>query len=124
LPSITGGINLEDIKAPECFEVEERCRARMKIPVFHDDQHELVDVVLGQLDVEHVDAGELLEQDGLALHHRLRGEACEAIAADPDEAATLTARQNLVAVVSNGTAVLGPSGLVGWISSFPGRGLR
>jgi malate dehydrogenase (oxaloacetate-decarboxylating)(NADP+) len=34
-----GGINLEDIKAPECFEVEERLRARMKIPVFHDDQH-------------------------------------------------------------------------------------
>ena len=34
-----GGINLEDIKAPECFEVEERLRARMSIPVFHDDQH-------------------------------------------------------------------------------------
>ncbi|MFL5170892.1 MAG: NADP-dependent malic enzyme [Microvirga sp.] len=34
-----GGINLEDIKAPECFEVEERCKARMGIPVFHDDQH-------------------------------------------------------------------------------------
>lgn len=34
-----GGINLEDIKAPECFEVEERLRKRMKIPVFHDDQH-------------------------------------------------------------------------------------
>ncbi|MEA1833819.1 NADP-dependent malic enzyme [Methylobacterium durans] len=34
-----GGINLEDIKAPECFEVEERCRAKMNIPVFHDDQH-------------------------------------------------------------------------------------
>jgi len=34
-----GGINLEDIKAPECFEVEEACRARMGIPVFHDDQH-------------------------------------------------------------------------------------
>ena len=34
-----GGINLEDIKAPECFEVEERCRERMNIPVFHDDQH-------------------------------------------------------------------------------------
>ncbi|KHJ54157.1 NADP-dependent malic enzyme [Aureimonas sp. OT7] len=34
-----GGINLEDIKAPECFEVEERLRARMGIPVFHDDQH-------------------------------------------------------------------------------------
>ena len=34
-----GGINLEDIKAPECFEVEERLKRRMKIPVFHDDQH-------------------------------------------------------------------------------------
>jgi len=34
-----GGINLEDIKAPECFEVERRLRERMKIPVFHDDQH-------------------------------------------------------------------------------------
>jgi malate dehydrogenase (oxaloacetate-decarboxylating)(NADP+) len=34
-----GGINLEDIKAPECFEVERRLRERMGIPVFHDDQH-------------------------------------------------------------------------------------
>jgi len=34
-----GGINLEDIKAPECFEIEEGLRARMPIPVFHDDQH-------------------------------------------------------------------------------------
>jgi malate dehydrogenase (oxaloacetate-decarboxylating)(NADP+) len=34
-----GGINLEDIKAPECFEVEAQLRERMKIPVFHDDQH-------------------------------------------------------------------------------------
>ena len=34
-----GGINLEDIKAPECFHVERALRARMKIPVFHDDQH-------------------------------------------------------------------------------------
>ena len=34
-----GGINLEDIKAPECFEIEARLRERMNIPVFHDDQH-------------------------------------------------------------------------------------
>ena len=34
-----GGINLEDIKAPECFYVERKLRERMKIPVFHDDQH-------------------------------------------------------------------------------------
>ncbi len=34
-----GGINLEDIKAPECFEIEEELKKTMKIPVFHDDQH-------------------------------------------------------------------------------------
>jgi len=34
-----GGINLEDLKAPECFEIEAGLRARMAIPVFHDDQH-------------------------------------------------------------------------------------
>jgi malate dehydrogenase (oxaloacetate-decarboxylating)(NADP+) len=34
-----GGINLEDIKAPECFEIEERLREDMDVPVFHDDQH-------------------------------------------------------------------------------------
>ena len=34
-----GAVNLEDIKAPECFVVEKKCRERMNIPVFHDDQH-------------------------------------------------------------------------------------
>lgn len=34
-----GAINLEDIKAPECFDIEARLRERMRIPVFHDDQH-------------------------------------------------------------------------------------
>ncbi|WP_243321097.1 NADP-dependent malic enzyme [Geothrix sp. SG200] len=34
-----GGVNLEDIKAPECFEIETRLKKEMKIPVFHDDQH-------------------------------------------------------------------------------------
>src|SRR5207237_6790583 len=34
-----GGINLEDIKAPECFIIEQTLRERMNIPVFHDDQH-------------------------------------------------------------------------------------
>ncbi len=34
-----GGVNLEDIKAPDCFYVERKLRERMKIPVFHDDQH-------------------------------------------------------------------------------------
>ncbi|HEX2779895.1 MAG TPA: NAD-dependent malic enzyme, partial [Gemmatimonadaceae bacterium] len=39
LEPTVGGINLEDIKAPECFYIEETLRKTMKIPVFHDDQH-------------------------------------------------------------------------------------
>ncbi|WP_017919462.1 malic enzyme-like NAD(P)-binding protein, partial [Burkholderia gladioli] len=39
LEATFGGINLEDIKAPECFYIEQKLRERMKIPVFHDDQH-------------------------------------------------------------------------------------
>ncbi|WP_432925866.1 NAD(P)-dependent malic enzyme [Microbispora sp. CA-135349] len=44
-----GGINLEDISAPRCFEVEERLRERLDIPVFHDDQHGTAIVVLAAL---------------------------------------------------------------------------
>ena len=44
-----GGINLEDISAPRCFEIEERLKATLKIPVFHDDQHGTAIVVLAGL---------------------------------------------------------------------------
>jgi malate dehydrogenase (oxaloacetate-decarboxylating) len=44
-----GGINLEDIAAPRCFEVEAKLKARLKIPVFHDDQHGTAIVVLAGL---------------------------------------------------------------------------
>ncbi len=44
-----GGINLEDIAAPRCFEVEQRLRERLDIPVFHDDQHGTAIVVLAAL---------------------------------------------------------------------------
>ncbi|MGI9049393.1 MAG: NAD-dependent malic enzyme, partial [Rubrobacteraceae bacterium] len=44
-----GGINLEDISAPRCFEVEERLKAELDIPVFHDDQHGTSVVVLAAL---------------------------------------------------------------------------
>ena len=44
-----GGINLEDISAPRCFEIEERLKAEMDIPVFHDDQHGTSVVVLAAL---------------------------------------------------------------------------
>ncbi|KPK21824.1 MAG: malate dehydrogenase [Dehalococcoidia bacterium SM23_28_1] len=44
-----GGINLEDISAPRCFEIEERLRAELDIPVFHDDQHGTAVVVMAAL---------------------------------------------------------------------------
>jgi len=44
-----GGVNLEDISAPRCFEIEERLRERLDIPVFHDDQHGTAIVVLAAL---------------------------------------------------------------------------
>jgi malate dehydrogenase (oxaloacetate-decarboxylating) len=44
-----GGINLEDISAPRCFEVEDRLKSRLDIPVFHDDQHGTAIVVLAAL---------------------------------------------------------------------------
>jgi malate dehydrogenase (oxaloacetate-decarboxylating) len=46
LAPVFGGINLEDISAPRCFEIEERLRERLDIPVFHDDQHGTAVVVL------------------------------------------------------------------------------
>jgi malate dehydrogenase (oxaloacetate-decarboxylating)(NADP+) len=61
-----GGINLEDIKAPECFVVERKLRERMKIPVFHDDQHGTAIIVgaavLNALDV----VGKKIEEVKLA----------------------------------------------------------
>ncbi|WP_019819344.1 NAD-dependent malic enzyme [Saccharomonospora saliphila] len=47
--SVYGGINLEDIAAPRCFEIERRLRAELDIPVFHDDQHGTAVVVLAAL---------------------------------------------------------------------------
>ena len=61
-----GGINLEDIKAPECFEVERKLRERMAIPVFHDDQHGTAIIVgAAMLNALHV-AGKKIEEVKLA----------------------------------------------------------
>ena len=57
-----GAVNLEDIKAPECFEVERICKERMNIPVFHDDQHGTAIVVAaGVINALHL-AGKSFEQ--------------------------------------------------------------
>jgi malate dehydrogenase (oxaloacetate-decarboxylating) len=57
-----GGINLEDISAPRCFEVEARLRERLDIPVFHDDQHGTAIVVLAALRNAAVVTGRALSQ--------------------------------------------------------------
>ncbi|MBK6601895.1 MAG: NADP-dependent malic enzyme [Betaproteobacteria bacterium] len=57
-----GGINLEDIKAPECFYVEKKLRERMRIPVFHDDQHGTA-IVVGAAILNGIDVvGKRLEE--------------------------------------------------------------
>ena len=57
-----GGINLEDIKAPECFEVEARLREKMQIPVFHDDQHGTAIIVAAAIRNGLMLAGKKLEE--------------------------------------------------------------
>src|SRR4029079_1247778 len=49
ISSAFGGINLEDISAPRCFEIEDRLKEELDIPVFHDDQHGTAVVVLAAL---------------------------------------------------------------------------
>ena len=49
ISTVFGGINLEDISAPRCFQIEERLREELDIPVFHDDQHGTAVVVLAAL---------------------------------------------------------------------------
>src|SRR6187551_543628 len=58
-----GGINLEDIKAPECFYIEKRLREEMKIPVMHDDQHGTAIIssaaLLNALEIQHKKIGDV-----------------------------------------------------------------
>ena len=64
-----GGINLEDISAPRCFEIEERLRRELDIPVFHDDQHGTAVVVLAAL----LNAAQVVGKELEELHVVLTG---------------------------------------------------
>jgi malate dehydrogenase (oxaloacetate-decarboxylating) len=64
-----GGINLEDISAPRCFEIEDRLKAELSIPVFHDDQHGTAVVVLAAL----LNACKLTGRDLMDLHVLVTG---------------------------------------------------
>ena len=68
-----GAINLEDIKAPDCFIVEKLCRERMNIPVFHDDQHGTAIVVGAAATNALRVAGKAFEDIKIVSHRRRRG---------------------------------------------------
>jgi malate dehydrogenase (oxaloacetate-decarboxylating)(NADP+) len=71
-----GGINLEDIKAPECFAVEEALRAAMSIPVFHDDQHGTAVIIAAAL----LNALEVAGKKAPNVHIVINGAGASAIA--------------------------------------------
>ncbi|OHW61459.1 NAD-dependent malic enzyme [Andreesenia angusta] len=74
-PSL-GGINLEDISAPRCFEIEERLKAELDIPVFHDDQHGTAVVVLAGI----LNSVRLLDKDMSELKIVVNGSGAAGIA--------------------------------------------
>ncbi len=68
-----GGINLEDIKAPDCFIIEQRLRELMDIPVFHDDQHGTAIIsAAGIINAAHL-TGRKLEDLKVVVQRRGRG---------------------------------------------------
>ncbi len=71
-----GGINLEDIAAPKCFEIEERLKATLDIPVFHDDQHGTAVVVLAGL----INAAKLAGKDIQSLRITMVGAGAAGVA--------------------------------------------
>src|SRR5262249_58766998 len=68
LEPIFGGINLEDIAAPHCFEVLEKLRREMPIPVFHDDQHGTAVVNLAAVIKELKNVGKEFEEDNMGVN--------------------------------------------------------
>ena len=71
-----GGINLEDISAPRCFEIEERLKATLNIPVFHDDQHGTAIVVLAAL----INALKIVKKEPADCHVVINGAGAAGIA--------------------------------------------
>jgi malate dehydrogenase (oxaloacetate-decarboxylating) len=71
-----GGINLEDISAPRCFEIERQLRERLDIPVFHDDQHGTAIVVLAAL----INAARVVDKDLATLRVVVQGAGAAGVA--------------------------------------------
>ena len=93
-----GGINLEDIKAPECFKIEERLREEMDIPVFHDDQHGTAIISGAAL----LNAADILEKDLADLDIVFSGAGASAIATARFYVSLGAKRENITMCDSSG----------------------
>src|SRR5499426_2651109 len=102
-----GGINLEDIAAPACFEIEEKLRKRMRIPVFHDDQHGTAIISGAGL----LNAAELANKPLAAIKLVVSGAGAAAIACVEFFCSLGLARENVVLVDSKGVIHRGRSDL-------------
>ena len=85
-----GGINLEDISAPRCFEIEDRLKAELPIPVFHDDQHGTAVVTLAAL----LNACKLTGRDSCDLRALIVGVGAAGIAVGEDPASRPASRRD------------------------------
>ncbi|HTN52852.1 MAG TPA: NADP-dependent malic enzyme [Anaeromyxobacter sp.] len=110
-----GGVNLEDIKAPECFVIESRLKKEMQIPVFHDDQHGTAIIsgaaLLNALEL----AGKKIEQIRVVVN----GAGASAIACTKFYLALGVKRENVIMVDTKGVVYKGRTeGMNEWKSEF------
>ena len=98
-----GGINLEDIKAPECFHVEETLKAQMNIPVFHDDQHGTAIISGAAL----LNAMEILGKDLSQIRMVINGAGASAIACAEFYVSLGVKRENIAMVDRTGVIYKG-----------------
>ncbi len=109
-----GGINLEDIAAPACFEIEQKLRERMKIPVFHDDQHGTAIISGAGL----INAAELAKKQLAEIKLVVSGAGAAAIACVEFFCSLGMSRSNVVLVDSKGVIHKGRSDLNRQKASF------
>jgi malate dehydrogenase (oxaloacetate-decarboxylating)(NADP+) len=98
-----GGINLEDIKAPECFYIESTLKQKLDIPVFHDDQHGTAIISGAAL----LNALELVEKDIKDIRMVVSGAGASAISCSELAVRLGVARQNILLVDSKGAVYRG-----------------
>lgn len=110
-----GGINLEDIKAPECFIIEDRLRELMDIPVFHDDQHGTAIIAIAGL----INALELTGRDKKKIKMVCNGAGAAAIACMGLAVSLGVQRKNIILCDSKGVVYKGRSeGMNQWKSAY------